>query len=104
MDMKRFESGAVRSTDADGVRFDLISPLAMHALAETYAEGAIKYGDNNWKKGIPKSDLINHALRHLFLYMAGDNSEPHLPHAMWNIATLIHFEKEPPYEGWGDES
>ena len=101
--LKKFHSGAVRSTDADDVRFDLISPIALTELARTYAEGAQKYGDNNWLKGIPRSDLLNHALRHIFLYMAGDTSEPHLPHAMWNIAALIHFHHNPPYPGWETE-
>jgi len=93
---RTFESGAVRSPAADHVRYDLISPIALRALAETYAEGALKYGDNNWLKGFPAHDVLNHALNHLELWKLGDKSEPHLAHAMWNIATLIHFEATRP--------
>jgi hypothetical protein len=92
----RFASGAVRGTDASGTRFDLISPVALEALAETYAEGAAKYGDNNWLKGIPTSDLLNHALRHLNMWQRGDTSEPHLAHAAWNVLAMIHFERTRP--------
>jgi hypothetical protein len=96
MEVKKFDSGAVRSKDADGERYDLITPYGLRRLAQTYAEGARKYGDHNWLKGIPGSDLINHAIRHLVLYQMGDNSEDHLAHAAWNIFALIHFEETRP--------
>lgn len=100
--LHRFESGAVRSTDADTCRFDLISPIALRRLAETYAEGAAKYPPNpvthqcNYKKGIPASNLMNHLLRHIFLWLAGDKSEPHLEHAAWGLFTIMHFEETRP--------
>lgn len=75
------------------LRYDLISPTVIRALAETYGEGAIKYGDNNWKKGFPEGNLLNHALAHIVAYMEGDTSEPHLEHALWNIGTQIHFDR-----------
>lgn len=90
-ELHKFETGAVRSTDADGTRYDLITPIGIRRLAEVYAEGAKKYGVNNWQKGIPYSNLINHALRHIYLFLEGDKSEPHIPHAIWNLMTLVHF-------------
>ena len=93
---KTFASGAIRSTDAENERWDLIPPIGLRRLAETCAEGARKYGVNNWQKGIPASDLINHAIRHLYLYLAGDVSEDHLAHAAWNLLVLCHFEETRP--------
>ena len=90
---KQFETGAVRSTDADTVRFDLITPIGLRRLAETYAEGAKKYGDYNWLKGFPASDLLNHTIKHIYQWLAGDNSEDHLAHAAWGLFTLMHFEE-----------
>lgn len=90
-DTRTFETGAVRSTDADGVRFDLITPIGLRRLAEVYQIGAKKYGEYNWEKGFPESSLINHALRHIYLYLQNDKSEDHLTHASWNLLTLIHF-------------
>ena len=94
--LKHFETGAVRSRDADSVRYDLITPIGLRRLAETYAEGALKYGENNWLAGIPSSDLFNHAVRHLYLWLAGDTSEDHLAHAAWNIFAIMHFEEARP--------
>lgn len=94
--LKYFESGAIRSTDADSVRYDLITPIGLRRLAETYAEGANKYGHDNWLHGIPASDLFNHTIRHLYLWLAGDKSEDHLAHAAWNIFTMMHFEETRP--------
>lgn len=95
--IRKFETGAVRSGDAEATRYDLISPVAMQSLAETYAEGAAKYGDFNWEKGFPVHDVLNHALRHIFKYLSGDRSEPHLPHAFWNLGAAIHSDALWPY-------
>jgi hypothetical protein len=84
-----FGTGAVRSADADELRFDLIHPIALIALARTYAEGAAKYGDDNYLRGMPVHDLLNHAIRHIYLHLAGDRTEPHLPHAAWGLMSAI---------------
>lgn len=96
LDVTKFVTGAVRSTDAANVRYDLISPIGERRLAETYAEGAKKYGPDNWKKGFPVSDVMNHAKRHINLWLAGDTSEDHLAHAAWNLFTVMHFEETRP--------
>jgi hypothetical protein len=94
--LTQFPTGAVRSTDADSVRFDLITPIGLRRLAETCAEGAKKYGDHNWQKGIPASVMLNHAIRHLYLYLAGNRDEDHLAHAAWNVLGVCHFEEALP--------
>lgn len=91
-----FPTGAVRSADANDVRFDLITPIGLRRLAETCAEGACKYGDFNWQKGIPASQMLNHAIRHIYLWLEGDASEDHLAHAAWNILGVCHFEEAMP--------
>lgn len=90
---KRFETGAVRSTDAEATRYDLITPIGLEELARVYAEGSAKYRDFNWEKGMPVHDLLNHVLRHVYLYLGGDRSEPHLGHAAWGVLAAIHSEK-----------
>ncbi len=94
--MTTFPSGAVRSSDAEHVRFDLITPIGLRRLAETCAEGARKYGDFNWQQGIPASQMLNHAIRHIYLWLEGDNREDHLAHAAWNILGVCHFEEAKP--------
>jgi len=88
----RFATGAVRSSDAEATRYDLISPIGLEAVARTCAEGAAKYSDYNWERGMPVGDLLNHALRHIYRYLAGDRSEDHLPHAAWGLLAAIHSE------------
>jgi len=44
-----FESGAVRDSDDDKLRPELISPFAMERLAEWLKIGALKYAPRNWE-------------------------------------------------------
>jgi len=86
----KYSSGAVRSSDAEATRYDLITPIGLAAVAAACAEGAAKYGDFNWEKGMPANDMLNHALRHVYLFLGGDRSEDHLGHAAWNLMAAIH--------------
>ena len=92
-----FETGAVRSADRDEERWDLISPIGLRALARTYAEGAKKFGANNWENGMPVTDLLNHGIAHIYLFLGGDRSEDHLAHAAWNILGAIHSLEQWPH-------
>jgi hypothetical protein len=95
-ELTRFSTGAVRGSDAENVRFDLITPIGLRRLAETCAEGAKRYGDRNWEKGMPASVMLNHALRHIYLWIDGDTSEDHIAHATWNLMAIMHFEETMP--------
>jgi hypothetical protein len=89
----KFGTGAVRSDTVEAFRYDLISPIGLREVARTCAEGAQKYGDWNWEKGMPVGDLLNHALAHVYTYLSGDRSEPHLGHAAWNLLAAIHSDE-----------
>lgn len=88
----RLATGAVRGTDATQERWDLVPVVGLWRVARTCAEGAAKYGVGNWLHGIPISDLLNHAIRHIYLHLAGDQSEDHLAHAAWNLLAACHME------------
>ncbi|KKL23402.1 hypothetical protein LCGC14_2425720 [marine sediment metagenome] len=94
-DREQFTSGAVRQR-LDDVRFDLVSPQGLRRLAETYAYGAHKYDDHNWRKGMPFSSLMNHLVAHIYAYLAGDKEEDHLAHASWGLFALMEFEETRP--------
>lgn len=85
-----YDTGAVRSSDAEGVRYDLISPIGLAAVARACHEGAVKYDDFNWESGMPAADMINHGLRHIYEFLSGDRNEDHLGHAAWNLIAAIH--------------
>lgn len=89
----KFGTGAVRSNTVEEFRYDLVSPIGLREVARTCAEGAAKYDDFNWEKGMPTHDLLNHAIAHIYSFLAGDRSEPHLPHAAWNLLAAIHSQE-----------
>lgn len=86
----KYETGAERSADCDDVRYDLITPIGLRALAKTYAEGAAKFGAHNWENGMPAVDMLNHAIAHIFSFLGGNRDEDHLGHAAWNVLGAIH--------------
>ena len=54
-----------------------------------FEEGAKKYGENNWQKGIPTHCYIDSAVRHYLKYLRGDKDEPHDRAFVWNILCCI---------------
>lgn len=82
-------NGVQRDESSRNTRYDLIPPEAMDALAEVFCEGAKKYDERNWEKGIPVNNCIDHALGHLSGFLKGDTSEPHMEHALCNIAMAL---------------
>jgi len=61
----------------------------MLQVSKHYEEGAKKYGDNNWKKGMPLHVYVDSCLRHLMKALAGMNDEPHIRAASWNALCFI---------------
>lgn len=90
------ETGAFREPQKDKGRYDLITPHGLRRLAVHYENGAKKYSDRNWEKGIPASRMFSSAVRHLFQWVAGSRNEDHLSAAVWNIMCIIHYEEVMP--------
>lgn len=66
------------------------SPYTMFLeVAKHFEEGCIKYGENNWRKGIPAKYYIDSAVRHYLKHMRGDKDEPHDRAFCWNILCCI---------------
>ena len=58
-------------------------------VAKHFEEGAKKYGEHNWQKGIPVKYYIDSAVRHYLKYLRGDTDEPHDRAFVWNILCCI---------------
>jgi hypothetical protein len=58
-------------------------------VAKHFEEGAKKYGENNWQKGIPAHCYIDSAIRHYLKWKRGDKDEPHDRAFVWNIMCCI---------------
>ena len=54
-----------------------------------FEEGAKKYGEYNWQKGIPVQSYIDSAVRHYLKHLRGDDDENHLRAFVWNIFCCI---------------
>ena len=88
-----FQTGAVRDTQTQKGRYDLLPPYAIERLAKHFENGAVKYQDRNWERGIPLMRYLDSALRHMFKLLDGQTDEDHAAAAMWNIACYIQTEK-----------
>lgn len=58
-------------------------------VSKHFEEGAAKYREDNWKKGIPESSYIDSAVRHYLKWLRGDDDEQHGRAFVWNIMCLI---------------
>lgn len=65
-------------------------------VAKHFEEGAKKYGENNWQKGIPVKCYIDSAIRHYLKHLRGDQDEPHDRAFCWNILCAIWTCKNKP--------
>lgn len=89
----KYETGAVRDTNANKGRFDLLPAYAIQRLAKHYEKGAKKYAARNWEKGIPLGRYLDSAIRHLFNHLDGQRDEDHMAAAFWNVAGFIETEE-----------
>lgn len=65
-------------------------------VAKHFEEGCKKYGENNWRKGIPAHCYIDSAVRHYLKHLRGDRDEPHDRAFCWNIMCCIWTCKNKP--------
>lgn len=68
---------------SSGVYHDIHTMLL--EVSKHFEEGAEKYGENNWQKGLPAKCYINSAVRHYLKYLRGDTDEHHDRAFCWNI-------------------
>lgn len=67
-----------------GCPADMLLEVAIH-----FEDGCKKYGENNWRKGIPTHCYIDSAVRHYLKFLRGDTDERHDRAFVWNILCCI---------------
>lgn len=92
-----FDTGCQRDTQTGKTRPDLIASFALLRLARVYEQGADKYSDNNWQKGMPFSRVLGSTWRHIIKWkfrkaLGLKQNEDHLLQAAWNLFTLAEYE------------
>lgn len=88
-----FLTGAVRDSAEGKPRMDLLPWDLMPRVAKRYADGAIAYGNNNWRKGQLSSHVFASMMRHAMAWVIGDKSEDHLSAVIWNAFALMNNEE-----------
>lgn len=89
------DSGGKQSSTPYG--FHLLPTSALFDAAKVCKEGADKYGetllDRNYTK-ISTEDHLNHALQHIYAFLAGDTQDDHLGHAMVRLMFAYDVDKQ----------
>lgn len=85
-DIKHLENAIQRFTDK---HMNKNVSATFLEVSKHFEEGAKKYGENNWQKGIPTHCYIDSAVRHYLKYLRGDKDEPHDRAFVWNILCCI---------------
>ncbi len=86
---RRTKTGAQRDRQKGKGRYDLLPPRAIRRLARHFENGAVKYGDRNWEKGMPLSWFLDSGMRHFFQVLEGKKDEDHAAAAFWNLGAFI---------------
>lgn len=82
--------------NSDKLRYDLIPPLANRECAKVWTKGLDKYPAGNWEKGMPWTEVIASAMRHLEAIRLGEDIDPedgclHAAHLQCNAQMLTEY-------------
>jgi hypothetical protein len=89
-----------------GVRFNkgklqwgLVPWHALHPMLHVLDFGAKKYSKDQWKKGLPKREILESMMRHLAALMDGEENDPesglpHVGHIQCNALFYSYFMQE----------
>lgn len=89
---RQFDTGAQRDTGEGKLRMSLIPQKQLQRVMKRYLDGAEKYGENNWMKGMPMSVFYDCAHRHLAAWWAGETDEDHAAAVVWNMLCAMWTE------------
>ncbi len=89
-------SGRGLRYNSDKLRYDLIPPLANKEYAKVWTQALDKYPEGNWEKGMPWTEVIASAMRHLEAIRLGEDIDQesgllHAAHLQCNAAMLTEY-------------
>ena len=79
-------------------QWNLIDFKSLEPMVKVLEFGSIKYLPDNWKKGMPREQILNSAMRHLTAMLDGEEIDsesglPHSAHVACNMMFLSYFEQ-----------
>lgn len=82
-------------------RYDLIPAEPLRLLAEHFGKGALKYDENNWRKGYKWSWSFGAMMRHAWAFWRGEDIDketgtPHIIAVAWHAFALAEFMRTHP--------
>lgn len=89
---REFSTGAQRDQATGKMRMSLVPQQELKRVMKRYLDGAEKYGENNWMKGMPLSVFYDCAHRHLDAWWRGDDQEDHAAAVVWNMLCAMWTE------------
>lgn len=92
----KYESGFTRDVTTGKPRYDLIPHELLKRLAELYARGAEKYGEENYKLATSEAEIKRFkqsAFRHFMQWFEEQEDEDHALATVWNIFSYEWHEK-----------
>jgi hypothetical protein len=83
------------------VQWSLVDYKSIEPMVRVLEYGCLKYSKNNWKKGMPASQIIESMLRHTFKLLEGELVDPesgieHVGHIQCNAMFLAYVLREKP--------
>lgn len=98
---RKFKGGASRDTSMGKGAPQWMPTVALFLVSRIYENGNIMRdkkngGDGNgdtrnWENGMPITELLGSAKRHIDRFLEGDRSEPHIPMAIWNLLNCLQM-------------
>jgi hypothetical protein len=84
------------------LQWSLVDFDSLEGLVRVLEYGAAKYAPDNWKLGMPVTQVSESLMRHLFAFLRGEDVDPesgcrHLSHVMCNVMFLEYIMREKPH-------
>lgn len=90
---KKFTDGGGKRFNNGKLRYDLVQPKAHEDMVEVLTDGAMKYTERNWERGMSWTTVLQSLKRHIAAFEKGEDFDPesgklHMAHAACNVHFL----------------
>jgi hypothetical protein len=85
--------------NGDKLQWSLVDFESIESMVQVLMFGTKKYDRDNWKKGMPYTQICESLLRHIFAFLSGEDNDPesglsHIGHMQCNTMFLDYAFKQ----------